>query len=198
MPTQTPVRRSTTAYRERPVTGSYDRYNGYGQGRQSTARVYDFPITYPDRIPVQPRKKETVQEASKQKRKGIQVHRGNLLKTFMRIFLVVGLCMLMLYRYATILEYSNQIDDLQTQISAISAKNQSLQTKLDRGLELSVLEEYATGQLGMIRPDNSQMFYIDMQLSDVAKGEASVISSEAKSALQGAPGALVHALRVLK
>ena len=194
MPTQAPPRRSNTTYRTGAASGSYSRYSGYGQ---STARAYDFPMTYPERIPVMPRQKEKAPAQTKQESKGIQIHKESILKTFTRILLVVGLCMLMLYRYAAILECSNQIDDLEKQISSIEARNQSLQAKIDRGLELSALEEYATEQLGMIRPDSSQMFYIDMQLSDVAQNADEVISSESSPALQGVPGALVHALRVL-
>ncbi len=197
MPTQAPPRRPRPTYQNQYASGNYHRYSGYSQSAQSTARAYDYPVTYPDWITPIPHKKEQVQASPKTAGKGIQIKREGLLKTLAKILLVGGLCMLMLYRYAAILECSNQIDKLEAEISALSARNQSLQAKIDRGLEMSALEEYATGRLGMVRPDNAQMFYIDMQLSDAAAKEDKGIQEEKGNALQGAPGALVHALQVL-
>lgn len=188
MPTQTPQRRTSTAYRNRVTSGVYRPYQGYGQERQNTARAYEFPVTYPERIsPVQPKK---VQQEAKPKR-------VSALRVAMYVVLVMGMCMLMLYRYAAILESAETIEVLSAQVSDIEATNQALKAKIDRGLELGVLEAYATGQLGMIRPDSSQMFYVDMQLGDAAQRNELDKGQRGSNVLQGTPGALVNAIRVL-
>ena len=116
----------------------------------------------------------------------------------MKIGGVFLLCFLMIYRYAVILETNDEIKKLSEECAAIEAANQSIQSKIDRGLELGALEEYATTQLGMIRPDSSQIFYIDMRLGDTAQTAGNEGEEAENHALQGTPGALVHAIQVLK
>ena len=187
MPTQTTQRRTRTAYRNDVTAGVYRSYQGYVQERQNTARAYEFPVTYPKRVsPIQTQKPK---QAAKPKR-------VSALRVAMYVVLGMGMCMLMLYRYAAILESAETIETLSKQVSDIAATNQALQAKIDRGLELGVLESYATGQLGMIRPDSSQMFYVDMQLSDAAQRTEQEGQRE-NNVLQGTPGALVNAIRVL-
>ncbi len=185
MPTQAPQR---PAYR-----GQYGYYGNYGQARVTSAPVYDFPMSGRNRPQVRPKTVATPkQEAKTAPKKKLQTR-----VVFGWLALGMALCFLMLYRYAGIVESNARVEELKAEIMAIEAKNQALQAKIDRGLELGVLEAYATGQLGMIRPDGSQVFYIDMQLGD-AFPEQKEESHNGSSALQGAPGALVHAIRVLK
>lgn len=195
MPTQTTQRRNPTHQNR-----SYASYSNYYQARQSTARAYDYPMTYPDRtVPVRPHPQQKPQDKKTPAvTKTKPVLKANILSIAFRIMLVVALCMTVLYRYASILESSTQIDALTAEITAIEAKNQALQAKIDRSLELGALEEYATSHLGMIRPDGSQMFYIDMQLSDATLNPQEDINADTNNALKGTPGALVHAFRVLK
>lgn len=184
MPTQAPQR---PAFREQ-----YRYYGSYSQARSTSSKVYDFPPVRP-----RPQVKPRVQIEPKQNTKAVPQKRTSTWKVFVRIALVVGMCMLMLYRYAAILESNDKIQKLTAEIADIEAKNQAIQAKIDRGLELGNLEEYATGQLGMIRPDSSQMFYIDMQLGDETP-KAKEANHTAGKVLQGTPGALVHAIQVLK
>lgn len=199
MPTQTPQRHKTTGYRSEGNIRSYN-YSNYYQARQSTARAFDYPMTYPDRTtPVRRHPQSKPQPAKTQPvSKTKPALKANMLRISLQIILVVALCMTVLYRYASILESSAQIDALTAEISAIEARNQALQAKIDRGLELGALEEYATSKLGMIRPDGSQMFYIDMQLGDATLQSQEDLHADANNALKGTPGALVHAFRVLK
>ena len=194
MPTQTTQRRNPTHQNR-----SYGAYSSYYQARQSTARAFDYPMTYPGRTaPVRPHPQSKPQEKPQAVTKVKPALKANILSIVFRIVLVAALCMTVLYRYASILESSAQIDALTAEISAIEARNQALQARIDRSLELGALEEYATSHLGMIRPDGSQMFYIDMQLSDATLNPQEDINADANNALKGTPGALVHAFRVLK
>lgn len=119
------------------------------------------------------------------------------IRNCLKLAAVFILCCLMIYRYAIILETNDQITKLKEECAEIESNNQAIQTKIDRGLELGALEEYAVTQLGMIRPDSSQVFYIDMQMDDAAANEKNEGESEEKPVLQGTPGALVHAFQVL-
>lgn len=185
MPTQAPQRPS---YR-----GQSRYYGNYGQARSTSAPAYDFPMpTHP-----RPQAKPKPAVKPKQEAKAVPQKKVRTRVAFGWMVLGVAMCFLMLYRYAGIVESNARLDALKAEVAAIEARNQALKAKIDRGLELGVLEEYATEQLGMIRPDGSQVFYIDMQLGDATQ-EQKEESHTGSHAIQGTPGALVHAIQVLK
>lgn len=210
MSTTTTQRRTSTARRGASVSRAQGQYSGCSQPRSAAARAYEYPAVYPEHktrpaAPARPRPR-----TGERKPKTAQVRKGkaktavrsadrvNMFRIFMKIGGVFLLCFLMIYRYAVILETNDEIKKLSEECAAIEAANQSIQSKIDRGLELGALEEYATTQLGMIRPDSSQIFYIDMRLGDTAQTAGNEGEEAENHALQGTPGALVHAIQVLK
>lgn len=215
MPTTT-QRRTNTARRGTPVSRAQSYYGGYQRPHSSTAEAYPYRETYPRRraVPLHPvtspkptaspgkRQGEPVKKAGVSVRKGKQAVRSadrvNLFRIFAKVGAVFLLCFLMIYRYAMILETNEEIDKLAKEFAAIETTNQALQAKIDRELELGALEEYAATQLGMIKPDSSQIFYVDMQLGDGAQENGNAGEESEKPILQGTPGALVHAIQVLK
>ena len=194
MATITPQRDSRVTRRYNDSVGTRDRYYNT---TSATARVADYPLTRPDYIPSRiPASRPTARpQQNKQVHENVMpaVHNKKELAKYILIFVgIFAMCCLMIYRYAMILETNAAIKELSNTIVEAEAKNQALAAKIDRGLEVGALEDYATEELGMIRPDNSQVFYIDMQM------EGSSYSAEENGVvLQGATGALVNAFRVL-
>ncbi len=194
-------RQRSTGYRR--VANSRTRQGYRGMTTTSAAvSVPDYTRPYPNRLPelkplprIAPKAtpktvapgKVTGKTYSKAKRKQI-------LRTVCQIAGVFIMCSLMIYRYAVILESNDRIAKMNQQVAQMEYDNQFLSAKLDSALELGSLETYAIEELGMIRPDSSQMFYVDINMDDAAVVE----DGEEKKALQGTPGALVHAIRVLK
>ena len=107
-----------------------------------------------------------------------------------RIGIVFVMCYLMIYRYTLILESNDKITKLGSDLAAAEYQNQSIQAKIDSKKE----QQIATGKLGMIRPDQSQIFYVDVQMGD----ETTAKEEDKQNTLSGTPGALIHAIRVLK
>ena len=201
MPTMTAPRREST-YRSNTNNDVQRHYREYN--RSSAVRAYDYPTAVPTYRPYKPmpfpKRGETAtrQETTvtKTKKSGIYISKGNLIKLCLRGAGVFLLCFLMIYRYAVILKANDTISKMTQQVAEIESNNQAIQFKIDRGLELGALEEYATTELGMMRPDSSQVFYIDMQLGD--ETASSTAENHEETALKGTPGALVHAIKVLK
>lgn len=169
--------------------------NQYQQQRVSRATVAvgdygSYAPAYPRVAPTKKPATTVVAAPSGQ----VVADKQKLLKRFLLVGGVFLLCCLMIYRYAMILEANDHIEQLTKDCAAIEAKNQALQTKLDQGMELGALETYAKEELGMIRPDSSQVFYIDVTMENTMSGA----EDGEQRVLQGAPGALVHAFRVLK
>lgn len=197
MATATP-QRERVSRRYNGSVGTQNRYNG--ASTSAAVRVPDYPLTHPDyipnRIPASRPAAKPQQTKQVQKQALSSVHNKKQIAKGILVFIgIFAMCCLMIYRYAMILETNDTIEKLNDTIGEAEAKNQALAAKIDRGLEIGALEEYATGELGMIRPDNAQVFYIDMQM------ESSSYNSEENGdgvVLQGTTGALVNAFRVLK
>lgn len=194
MATITPQRDSRVTRRYNDSVSTRDRYYNTAS---ATARVADYPLTRPDYIPSRiPASRPTArpqQNKQTQEKDMPAVHNKKELAKYILLFVgIFAMCCLMIYRYAMILETNATIEKLSDTIVEAEAKNQALAAKIDRGLEVGALEDYATEELGMIRPDNSQVFYVDMQMEG-----SSYIAEENGVVLQGATGALVNAFRVL-
>ncbi len=196
MPNATQQRKRTTTRRDYARSGAeiYRNYTGtYGA---APARKYDEPMTYPWRRESRPQPKKQTEQV-RQTGKVKKQRQIALWKIFFGVIIAAGLCFLLVYRYAAILERNDRIEKLNAEYTNALYNNQAIQAKIDAGLKLDVLEEYATEKLGMVRPDNSQIFYIDMQMHDSSQSNEGK-SAEEEKVLQGTPGALVHAIRVLK
>ena len=63
---------------------------------------------------------------------------------------------------------------MNSEYSKILVTNEGIQSSIDKSIELGNLESVAKNQLGMVNPDSSQIFYIDMGIKDeVVKSSSS-------------------------
>lgn len=194
MPTPTGYSNRTNSYGSQ---SSYNRQNYSGNvysGRTSTA--YDIPRYYPDSRTVspvtdKPRQAEVRKAVPKKKSFSRETRR-----TVAAIGLLFVLCITVLYRYAMILSSNQEIRELEKRYNTLLTDNQTMQAKLDRQLELGEVERYAREELGMMKAESYQKFYIDMNMPD--GGIAADSKNGAKSAVSGVPGTLMNAFRVLK
>lgn len=194
MPAPTKYRSKNNAYRNNSAY-KYDRvYSG-------TGTVYDIPTVSQE--PEVRRRKEPKPEIvdTNKNEKGLVIGKykirvQSVLKASVFVGVLFIMCMTLLYRYGAIIECNHRISDLEKERDAIISTNQAIQTRIDKQLEISEIEKYAKEELGMMKPEPYQMFYIDMQMQD-AGGEGSGAKS-GSGKVKGAPGALVNAFRVLK
>ena len=192
MPTPTRYRNNTNAY------GTHNTYNrsSYSRGDMysRTSTAYDMPGYYPERSKREVPAQKKAAELRKKKTKLV------ISRDARRIFAAVGvlfiLCIGVLYRYASILGSNQKIKDLEKQYNSIVSSNQAMQFKIDKQLEMGEIEKYAREELGMMKAESYQKFYIDMNMPD----EGTVVGSgnRAQSAVTGVPGTLMNAFRVLK
>lgn len=197
MATSTPQRQNRTV-RQAHVASDYSYRRGHAAasraryGSQTAYAPQRRTQSMPSPDPGVVRTPKTA--AQPKKTESVRVSKRKALQTLGRIGVVFVMCCLMIYRYTLILESNEKITKLGSDLAAAEYQNQSIQAKIDRALELGTLEEYATGKLGMIRPDQSQIFYVDVQMGD----ETTAKEEDKPNTLSGTPGALIHAIRVLK
>ncbi len=186
VPTPTKYRNNSSLY------GTRSEYSRLYSG---TGTAYDIPAEYPKRhsIPLDIPKKE---EPVKKTRKTIKINQKRFMRFLMCAGIFIALCFAVLFRYAIILQANQEIRALEKEIDTIVAENQTKQAKIDKQLEIGEIEKYAGEELGMMKPQAYQIFYIDMDMGD--SGNSGTISTETANTMQGVPGALVNAFRVLK
>lgn len=190
-----------TRDRERNYTRtSYNLYNSSSYSRKyysNTSTAYEIPMTYPERVktpanrPVQKPKSRTAQE------KRATSSKTGIIRVCTVLMLAFVLCCAVVYRYAVILECNQEIKALEKQYETILSENQVMQGKIDRSLEVGEIEKVAREELGMMKPEAYQIFYIDMDMQDMGSA-GSASSNQNSGALVGIPGTLVNAFRVLK
>ena len=90
------------------------------------------------------------------------------------IAVIFLMCVLMVYRQSAIFGKNQEIETLNSEYSKILVTNEGIQSSIDKSIELGNLESVAKNQLGMVNPDSSQIFYIDMGIKDeVVKSSSS-------------------------
>lgn len=68
----------------------------------------------------------------------------------------------LIYRQTAIFSRNQEIDKLNTEYNNILVTNEEIRSNINKSVELGNLESVAKNELGMISPDSSQVFYIDM------------------------------------
>ena len=76
------------------------------------------------------------------------------------------MCLAMLYGQAAIFGKNQEIESLESEYGKVLVTNEGIQAEIDKSIELGNLESIAKNRLGMISPDSSQVFYVDMGAKD--------------------------------
>ena len=82
------------------------------------------------------------------------------------VVVVFLMCAVMLYRQTAIFGKNQEIEALTDEYNNILVTNEEIQANIDRSIELGNLESVAKNELGMVSPDSSQIFYVDMGARD--------------------------------
>ena len=205
---------STRGRRQNSTTGRYEAYErtytsksrsaysteyerAYRRERiySGTGTAYDIPVEYPkvDRTYKKPVKK-MVPARGLAKYIEKRLTALNIKRAAICIGIFFALCVTVLYRYGIILTSNQTIKSLEARRDELLASNQALQTKIDKQLEINEIEKYAKTELGMMKPQAYQIYYIDMNMQD----NGTDVKTKSSEAVKGVPGTLINAFKVLK
>ena len=73
----------------------------------------------------------------------------------------------MLYSHAKLTELSGQINEVNTQLAAAQSEYDYLSTKMSDITSRASLQDVAEGQLGLVKADQSQITYIQLEEQSV-------------------------------
>lgn len=77
--------------------------------------------------------------------------------------LIVGMIAVMLYGRVQISEIGEEINQAQVTLAELESERVRMETELESLMSLKTVEEISVGQLGMVKPDTSQVTYLQVQ-----------------------------------
>ena len=88
------------------------------------------------------------------------VHPAKILFTAV---LIIGMISVMLYGRVQIAEMGHAINNAQTTLSELKSESVRMETELESMMSLKSVEEISVGEYGMVKPDASQVTYLQVQ-----------------------------------
>lgn len=203
MPTSVKQRETRARYSRERYNDRFEYDNMYSYSSTSTAP--EFPPLYPE-IKRPERRTSGTSEAQKRKNRAQRSRRSRtavidkktLVKAAVGFVIFFALCVSVVYRYSMILTYNQEIKKLEKKCEEMISANQVMQSKIEQQLQADEIEKYAEKNLGMMKPETSQIFYVDIRMQDSGIGEKALKDNEMQRAVSGTPGMLINAFRVLK
>jgi cell division protein FtsL len=84
-------------------------------------------------------------------------------------FMVIGLLLLVVYSYVQLRELSVNGTQLQKQYDALKNEEALMLSESEQRISLKDAEDYAVNKLGMVKPEQDQVIYLDLSGSDHAE-----------------------------
>ena len=81
--------------------------------------------------------------------------------------LLVGMISVMLYGRVQITELGQQINTVTAQLDELNSEKVRMETEMEGMMSLKAVEEISVGEYGMVKPDASQVTYLQVQQNRV-------------------------------
>ncbi len=110
-----------------------------------------------------------------------------LIVTVIAVFCIASA---LVYANVMMIRASTETEKLKDKLALITEQNKQTEMKINQKLDMKVVEEKAISELGMQRPDNSQIVYVNVkqdtytEVSDDSTGGTKILAS-IKDALKG-------------
>lgn len=105
-------------------------------------------------------------ELSTSQKKKAKVKAVSRVKNVLYLGLGFAIAFLICYRYSLIDERFNQLEKTKKELATAQTINEQIQADIDSQTDLSYIENYAKYQLGMQKPSNSQIVYVNVEKED--------------------------------
>ena len=105
-------------------------------------------------------------EASSMQKKKARAKAVSRVKNVLYLCLGFAIAFLICYRYSLINEKFNILEKTKKELATAQTVNEQIQADIDSQTDLSYIENYAKYQLGMQKPSNSQIVYVNVEKED--------------------------------
>lgn len=159
---KTPVKKTTTGNTKRVSTKTATTKKKVEQTVKPRKHNIDIPLTTSSKIVNKP-KEMTL------KKPKIKKSTADLKDAITKIFCVViffAIASVICYRYSLINEQFIELKDIKKEYATIQNVNEQIEADIESKTDLTYIENYAKYQLGMQKPSDSQMRYVNIENKD--------------------------------
>ncbi|MBQ8588027.1 MAG: hypothetical protein IJ454_01410 [Clostridia bacterium] len=96
----------------------------------------------------------------------------------MAVMIVFLACSALIYVNVMVLRASTKIDNLEKELALAVDQNKQKEIEINKNLDMKVIEKKAVEKLGMQKPDNSQIVYINVKKSEYSEAVNAAKKSE--------------------
>lgn len=132
-------------------------------------RKYLYDLSVPVKKTV--KKQEEKFKLIKNKNINIKSNKATLVLTTLAIFVML---MIVTYRYNLISEKNLKVQQLKDDLETAKSELATTQIAVEKVMDVNYVEAYAKQQLGMQKPEKSQLIYINMENEESVKKTSSV------------------------
>ncbi|MBR3280427.1 MAG: septum formation initiator family protein [Clostridia bacterium] len=126
--------------------------------------IYNKKYTKPEAIEL-----EQTEEELEEKKRARREIRDNIIRNITNVLLFAAIACIALficYRYSLINEKFNNVEKAKKELLNAQTINEQIQAEIDSETDISYIENYARYQLGMQKPQDSQIMYINVEKQD--------------------------------
>ena len=105
-------------------------------------------------------------EVAKKQNKNEKIKAVSRVENIVYLLFGFGIAFLICYRYSLINEKFNELESTKKELLTMQTVNEQIQADIDSQTDLSYIENYAKYQLGMQKPSNSQIVYVNVEKED--------------------------------
>ena len=127
----------------------------------SAARKYLYDLSLPEKKTVQ--KEEKFKLIKNTNKNSIKTNKATLVLSTLMIFTMF---MVITYRYNVISEKNLEVQQLKEDLEVAKSELATSAIALEQVMDVNYVESYAKQQLGMQKPEKSQLIYVNMEGSD--------------------------------
>ena len=132
-------------------------------------RKYLYDLSVPEKKTV--KKQEEKFKLIKNKNINIKSNKATLVLTTIAIF---AMLIIVTYRYNLISEKNLKVQQLKDDLETAKSELATTQIAVEKVMDVNYVEAYAKQQLGMQKPEKSQLIYINMENEESVKKTSSV------------------------
>lgn len=118
------------------------------------------------------------------------------LAAFLKVAICFAVAFAIVNGYVKINEASSEVSRLDEENNRIEAKNQDLRMKIDKAFDPEQLQMVAIEKYGMVRPEQHQTFYVDMEQEDFAETPDAKNETAEQTTVKGVTGSMTGTLNI--
>jgi cell division protein FtsL len=134
--------------------------------------IYGNTVLAPQFEPLRKRENKEYDDLNKAKKEMLKNMKNKRFKSKLytmrniSVIFIIGLAIV--FRYSMIYNYENKLNNVRIEEKKITAENEQLKLDLVKMNNLSNIEEIAVNQLHMVRPDKSEVVFMDLSKDNFA------------------------------